>query len=363
MRRKKVLIIDDSALVRRILKKFLEDLGLEVDTAKDGEEGIKKALENDYDIITVDIEMPKKGGLDVIKEIMDKKPTRILVISAYSTEDAEVTLKALDLGALGYITKPGTLGATLQQIEKEIKEKIKEILDVPKFKILMNKNKALKLKQDFDKLDNLKIENFQAKDDLKYVLIGASTGGPRLIETIVKVLPENYPYSLCVVQHMPVNFTKKFAERLDSISKLKVVEASNGEEVVTGKVIIGKGGWHLHFARRSSDNMVICKLAPNTAKRFFVPSVDEMFFSALEVMNPKNIMAVLLTGIGDDGADGMVALKKAGAYTIAESEETAIVYGMPKEAYLRGGAVKVLPFPKIVEEILKFGAKDGVHRV
>ena len=359
---KKILVVDDSALARRILTKILENLGYSVDTAKDGEEAIKKALNDNYDLITLDIEMPNKNGIEVIKEIMDKKPTRILVISAYTTEDANLTLDALDNGALGYITKPGTVGSLLQQVEEEIKLKVKEVLSIPKIKVLMNRKKATKLKESLSKINTINTENFNPNDDLKYVLIGASTGGPRLIEMIAKTLPENYPYPLCVVQHMPVNFTKKFAERLDSLSKLKVVEASNGEEVLPEKMIIGKGGWHLHFARRS-DSTIITKLVPNTAKRFFVPSVDEMFFSALEVMNPKSIMAVLLTGIGDDGADGMVALKKAGAYTIAESEETAIVYGMPKEAYLRGGAIKVLPFPKILEEIIKFGAKDGVYQI
>lgn len=361
--KKKVLIVDDSALVRRFLSKIIESLGLEVDTAKNATEAIEKALENNYDLITLDMELPDKNGLEVIKEVMDKKPTRILVISAYTTEDADLTLQALEMGALGFITKPGTFGASIQQIEEEIKQKIKEIINIPKFKILMNREKAKRNKQNFESIDKIKITDYSAKEDTKYILIGASTGGPRLIETIAKTLPENYPYPICVVQHMPPNFTKKFAERLDSLSKLKVVEASNGEEVVKGKMIIGKGGWHLHFAKREVDDVIVCKLAPNTRNRFFVPSVDEMFFSALEVIDPKKIVAILLTGIGDDGADGMVALRKAGAYTIAESEETAVVYGMPKEAYLRGGATKVLPFPKILEEILKLGAKDGIQTV
>ena len=361
--KKKVLIVDDSAIVRRVLSKILERLNLEIDTAKDGEEAVEKALSNRYDLITVDIEMPGKNGIQVIKEVMEKNPTRILVISAYTTEDAELTLEALDNGALGFITKPSKIGTSVQQIEREIIQKVEEILKVPRYKILMNLKKASRLKNDFDQIKRIDTASYKPNEDTRYVLIGASTGGPRLIETIVSTLPENYPYPLCIVQHMPVSFTKKFAERLNSLSSLNVVEASNGEEVVPGKVVIGKGGWHLHFARRSADNVVICKLAPNTAGRFFVPSVDEMFFSALEVIDPKQIMAVLLTGIGDDGADGMVELRKRGAYTIAESEETAIVYGMPKEAYLRGGAVKVLPFPKIVEEILKFGTKNELQRV
>ncbi len=360
--KKKALIVDDSAIVRRVLSKILSGLNLDVDTAKDGKEAVEKALNMDFDIITLDIEMPEKNGIEVIKEIMEKKPTRILVISSYATEDAELTLEALDNGALGFITKPGKFGGSLHSITEEIKQKVDEILSIPKYKVLMNKNKAKNLTQSFISMNNIDINSYKPKEDLKYILIGASTGGPRLIETIVRVLPENYPYPISVVQHMPVNFTKKFAERLDSISKLKVVEASNGEELVPGKVIIGKGGFHLHFLKKSRDK-IVCKLAPNVNKRFFVPSVDEMFFSALSVIDPKKIVAVLLTGIGDDGAEGMVALKNAGAYTIAESEETAIVYGMPKEAYVRGGTVKVLPFPGIVEELVKLGAQHELQEV
>ncbi|GAB6074296.1 CheB methylesterase domain-containing protein [Nautilia lithotrophica] len=191
------------------------------------------------------------------------------------------------------------------------------------------------------------------KNAEKYVLIGSSTGGPGLIETIAKSLPEDYPYPVCVVQHMPANFTAKFASRLNGLSKLHVVESDNTQPVIKGFFIIAKGGWHLHF--RNKDGVIYCKHAPNSKNRFFVPSVDEMFFSALEVMNPKNILAVVLTGIGDDGADGLVALKNAGAYTLAESEKTAAVYGMPKAAKERGGACKVLDFPDIVKEIIKFG--------
>jgi chemotaxis response regulator CheB len=186
----------------------------------------------------------------------------------------------------------------------------------------------------------------------KYVLIGSSTGGPGLIEKIAKSLPEDYPNAVCVAQHMPVGFTAKFANRLNSISKLQVVEADNSTPVIPGYFIIAKAGWHLHF--RKKEGIVYTKLVPNSMGHFFVPSVDEMFFSALEVMNPKDILAVVLTGIGDDGARGLKALREAGAYTIAESEKTAAVYGMPKAAKEIGGAIEVLDFDEIVKKILEF---------
>ncbi len=356
---KKVLIVDDSALVRKILTKIIQEMGFSVDTAKDGIEAVEKATKSNYDLITLDIEMPGKNGLEVLKEVMEKKPTRVIIISSYTTDNATTTIQALSLGALTYITKPGRLGVDLKKIEEEISYKIKEVLEVPRFRL-----KTVK-KHTPETTDYCKKELKEFKPDTRtqrYILIGASTGGPRLIEQIAKTVPKDYPHPICVVQHMPENFTGKFAERLNSISKLTVVEAKNNEEVSKGKIIIGKGGKHLHF-RKTESGLVVCRLVPNTSGRFFVPSVDEMFFSALEVMEPEKIVAILLTGIGDDGADGMVALKKAGAYTIAESEETAVVYGMPREAYLRGGATKVLPFPEILKEIIRIGTEKYVQKV
>lgn len=352
---KKALVIDDSALVRRFLSKELQELGFDVDVAKDGEEGLNKALNNNYDLITLDIEMPKKDGLTLLEELMREKPTRVIVVSSYAVENGEIALKAMELGALTYITKPGGKSSLIldpQKIKDELKEKVTDVMKISKISLMKRKNQLSK------KIEPFRVDDFRAKSDLKYVLIGASTGGPKLIETIAASLPKEYPYPLCVVQHMPTSFTSKFAERLNTLSKIEVVEAKSGEIVSKGKMIIGKGGKHLHF--RDDNGKIVVKLVPNSNNRFFVPSVDEMFFSALEVMEPRNIMAILLTGIGDDGADGMVALKKAGAYTIAESEESATVYGMPKEAYVRGGTVKVLPFEEILKEIIKYGENNGV---
>jgi two-component system chemotaxis response regulator CheB len=214
------------------------------------------------------------------------------------------------------------------------------------------KKQAVKKKKNLENNQKTTTSNNIIDGD-RLVLIGASTGGPSLIETILTSLPQDYPYPVCVVQHMPESFTSKFASRLDKNSSIEVVEAKAGDVLKGAKAIIGKGGWHLHLSKKASGNLST-KLMPNTMNRFFMPSVDELFLSAAKVYDAKKIMAILLTGIGDDGADGMVELKKRGAYTIAESEESAVVYGMPKEAYERGGAVKKLPFPKIVTEILNY---------
>ncbi len=340
--KKKILVVDDSAVIRRFLIRLFEDAGYSVDFAKNGKEALEKLKQEHFSLVTLDIQMPILDGISTLKKIMEEKPTRVLMISSYTNDSAKLTFEALDLGAIDYIPKPKN-SLEIAKISDEILQKVKSaLLVVPK--------KLAKFQDSFK-------DNYTTKIDsdinMRFVLIGASTGGPRLIEQICKNLPPNYPHALCVVQHMPTEFTANFAKRLNTISKVEVLEADLGVELKASRVIIAKGGKHLHFRKKLTK--YTCMLTPNTNNRFFVPSVDEMFFSALETLPCKQILAVELTGIGDDGADGMVALKRAGAYTIAESEKSAVVYGMPKEATLRGGATKVLDFDDILEEIIRYG--------
>jgi two-component system chemotaxis response regulator CheB len=339
--KKKILVVDDSAVIRRYLIKLLEGAGYEVQSAKNGQEALEKLQQEHFSLVTLDIEMPLLNGIETLKEIMKRKATRVLMISAFTQDNADVTLEALELGAIDYIPKPKS-SVDIVKVSDEILRKVSNaLLILPK---QLQKNPTT------FKVHN---EHIDTSVDMGFVLIGASTGGPRLIEQICKSLPANYPHAVCVVQHMPTEFTANFAKRLNTLSKVEVLEAQNGLALQRSRVIIAKGGWHLHIRRKLKSFSTV--LAPNTRERFFVPSVDEMFFSALDSLPPKKILAVELTGIGDDGADGMVALKRAGAYTIAESENTAIVYGMPKEAAERGGATKVLDFNDIVDEIIRYG--------
>jgi len=346
---KKVLIVDDSALIRKQLGDLLDKAGYDIGFAKNGKEAVEFASAVDFDVITMDINMPVMDGISALKEIMRINPTPIVMVSSLTQDEADITFEALNLGAVDYVAKLGTITLNVKEQEREILEKIKVASNIPKNKLLIRRHSAKK-----------KVELLKSKDAKpistkfnKIVLIGASTGGPSLIEEILSSLPVNYPYPVCVVQHMPEGFTANFAKRLDKVSQIEVVEAKSGELLTPAKAIIGKGGRHMHFAKKASGAIVV-KLVPNIMKKFFTPSVDEMFFSIMKVFDSKNILAIELTGIGDDGAQGMVELKKRGAYTIAESEETAVVYGMPKEAFLRGGAVKKLPFPEILQEILKY---------
>jgi len=339
--KKKILVVDDSAVIRRYLVKLLEGAGYEVEVAKNGQEAIEKLEESYFSLVTLDVQMPLLDGIETLKKIMEQKPTRVLMLSAFTKDSADVTFEALELGAIDCIEKPKS-SVDIVKISDEILTKIQNALTViPK-----------RLKRDFTKFKE-HTSNIDSSIDMGFVLIGASTGGPRLIEQICKSLPKEYPHALCVVQHMPTEFTANFAKRLNTLSKVEVLEADNAVELKRGRVIIAKGGKHLHIRKKLKTFTTI--LAPNTRNRFFVPSVDEMFFSALETLPAKQILAVELTGIGDDGADGMVALKKAGAYTLAQSEKTSVVYGMPKEAARRGGATKVLDFNDIVDEIIEYG--------
>jgi two-component system chemotaxis response regulator CheB len=348
---KKILIVDDSALIRKQLGDILDKAGFDIGFAKNGLEAVEFVEEVDFDAITMDINMPVMDGLSAVKEIMKRKPTPIIMVSSLTQDDADVTFESLEFGAVDYVPKPGTISLNIEETKQEIIEKVKMASKLPKNRLFIRKmavHKKVSLKSN-PKTEKKEISNIPSR----IVLIGASTGGPGLIEEIVTSLPEDYPYPVCIVQHMPESFTAKFAQRLDKNSNVEVVEAKAREILKGGKVIIGKGGWHFHISKKGSG-IFSAKLVPNTMKRFFMPSVDELFFSVSKIFDCKRVMAVLLTGIGDDGADGMVELRKKGAYTIAESEETAVVYGMPKEAYERGGAVKKLPFSEIVKEILNY---------
>ncbi|NPA16419.1 MAG: chemotaxis-specific protein-glutamate methyltransferase CheB [Aquificae bacterium] len=347
MEKKKVLIVDDSRFVRKILSRIVAGMGYQVDTAGDGKEAVSKIMVNDYDLVTLDIEMPGMNGIQVLKEIMKRKPTRVIMISSYTTDNAELTLEALNLGAVSYITKPGKLGADLSKIEDHIREKIQEVINLPEEKIPVKSSITPRR------------ENYTySSGENRFILIGASTGGPKHIEQILSSLPDGYPHSIAIVQHMPAGFTGKFAERLDKVSRIQVVEAKDGEPLLPGKAVIGKGGYHLKFEKNGGG--IVCRLERDTNGSLFVPSVDEMFISASRVIPPGKTVAVLLTGIGSDGAMGMLELKKQGAITIAESEETAIVYGMPREAKIKGAAEKVLPLNEIIDYLAGLGAVSHV---
>jgi two-component system chemotaxis response regulator CheB len=351
---KKILVVDDSTLVRKQLTSILEEENYEIDIAKNGKDAVEMALECDYSAITMDIEMPIMNGLDAIRKIMRKNPTPILVISSLTTDGARETLEALNLGAIDYVTKPGSRTLNVEKDFKEIKRKVRNVSRISKRRL----QKKMQDREDRQHLTNINLGHANQNGKIEHlVLIGSSTGGPGLIEQICSSLPSDFPHPICIVQHMPEKFTGPFAERLNALSTVTVKESEHGEELKNGIIYVAKGGVNLTFRKKVSGKIVIHH-TDEVEGRFFTPSVDEMFLSSVDIFSAKDITAFLLTGIGEDGAEGMVSIKEKGGYTIAESEETATVYGMPREAYERGGVVEKLPFNKILK---KFAFFRGVN--
>jgi two-component system chemotaxis response regulator CheB len=348
---KKVLIVDDSALVRKQLTEMIQTLEFDIETAKNGKEAVDKATSKQYDVITMDINMPVMDGLEAVKQIMGAQPTAILMISSLTTEDASITMDALDLGAVDYIAKPGTMNVGKRENREDILTKVKSLSRISprrlKRKIARPSQRERKR---VDPEKKAQVSTLTSADISKVVLIGSSTGGPGLIEQICASLPANYKYPVCIVQHMPEQFTAAFAQRLNRASALNVHESAQNMELIPGNIYVARGGVHMNFAKKVSGKIVI-REDKNKGENFFQPSVNDMMFSAMEVFDPKNLVGVILTGIGDDGADAMVKLKSGGAYTLGESEDSATVYGMPKEAYDRGGVMEQLDFKQILKKI------------
>lgn len=350
---KTVLIVDDSALVRKQLSEMIDTLGFDIQTAKNGKEAVEKATSFQYDVITMDINMPVMDGIEAVREIMEKQPTAILMVSSLTTEDATITMDTLDLGAVDYIAKPGTMNVGKKENREEILEKVSSLSRISPRRLkrklarsLQRERRRAQPRESEQKVES----NLSSKDIEKIVLIGSSTGGPGLIEQICAALPANFKHPVCIVQHMPEQFTAAFAQRLDRASTLNVQESKQNMEIVPGNVYLARGGVHMNFAKKVSGKIVVHE-DKKKGDNFFQPSVNDMMKSALEIFDGKKIIGVILTGIGDDGADAMVKIKKAGAYTLGESESSATVYGMPKEAYERGGVSEQLDFSAILRKI------------
>jgi len=348
---KRILIVDDSALVRKQLREVVETMGgFEIDLAKNGKEAVEKALLKPYDVITMDINMPIMDGLAAVKEIMDKSPQPILMVSSLTHDQADTTIEALENGAVDYIGKPGTMNVGLRENQKDLEEKIIALSRIPKRRLISRPKIKMDNMRKVQKVDDTK---FSSRDIKKIILIGASTGGPGLIEKICSSLPSTFPHPICIVQHMPEQFTKSFAQRIGRVSRLNVSEISEKEEIRPGHIYIAAGGVDFHFGKKVSGT-IVARLDSSDKGRFFQPSVDEMMLSAIKVFGADKIYAVLLTGIGDDGAEGMVEVKKGGGHTLGESEESATVYGMPKCAYDAGGVSEQLSFDEILKKIVTF---------
>jgi two-component system, chemotaxis family, protein-glutamate methylesterase/glutaminase len=330
----RVLVVDDSALMRKLIPQILEtDNSIHVvGTAIDGNFGLKKLDELKPQVVTLDLEMPGMGGLDMLKEIMRRHRVPVIVVSSHSTEGASVTLKALSLGAFDFVAKPRDVSTRMQEIARELISKIKAAAQSRGFQLHTEMEFPLPTAR-------AKTKPGAPKEPTKIVAIGISTGGPQSLQYMLAQLPADFPGSIVVVQHMPEGFTDMFARRLDECCSLNVKEAQSGDLLQAGRVLICPGSRHVKLKKLPLGDIVI--LSDDPPVNGHRPSADVMFKSVAEEFGPKAV-GVLMTGMGEDGATGLGQIKAAGGMTIAQGEQSCIVFGMPKAAIERGHAMRVV---------------------
>ncbi len=328
----RVLVVDDSALMRKLIPQILQtDSSIQVvGTAMDGNFGLRKIDELKPQVITLDLEMPGMGGIDMLKEIMRRHRLPVIVVSSHSTQGASITLQALSLGAFDFVAKPSDVSARMPQIAAELIGKIKAAAQSRG--VTVRPVGATPRSGQKAPIDTKKAPN-------RVIAIGVSTGGPQALQYVFSQLPADFPGAIVVVQHMPEGFTEMFARRLDEICAVRVKEAQSGDVLLAGRVLICPGSRHLKVKRLPLGDVAVLSDEPRVNGHR--PSADVLFKSLADEFGSKGI-AVLMTGMGDDGAQGMGAVKAVGGMTIAQSEESCVVYGMPKAAIDRGFAVRVV---------------------
>ncbi len=353
----KVLIIDDSAFNRKAIKNILESIPdvAVVGTATDGEDALKKIKVLSPDIITLDLEMPKMDGFTFLRILMRTKPTPTIVVSALS--DSESVFKAMELGAVDFIPKPTKrISMELYSIKEDIIKKVLSIRSINLHNVqrrIADINAKLNLGIDVSSKPIVQIsspvsESFSMNNDFKLITIGSSTGGPSAVQRILAGLERDLNISVVISQHMPPGFTSTFAQRLNKYTHLNVKEAEDGDALHRGNALVVPGGYSISIVTKG--NKKIAHLIPKRETDKFVPSVNEMFASAAKRFGSM-CSGVVLTGMGNDGKKGIEMIKDAGGYTIAESEETAVVFGMPREAIATGKVDRVLPYYLIPLEL------------
>jgi two-component system, chemotaxis family, protein-glutamate methylesterase/glutaminase len=340
----RVVVVDDSAYNRRAITKMLEELsGVEVvGYATNGEEGIRRVIDLTPDLVTLDLEMPRMDGFTMLRILMASTPVPVIVIS--STAGDEKVFKALELGAVDFIAKPTTIiSEELLKIQADVHEKVQAVF---KLNMAIVKKTCEPVRQP---VEPAAASQRPLAASLDVVAIGSSTGGPPALQRILGTFREPPPFALVISQHMPAGFTKTFADRLNRTTGCEVREAQDGDEVLPGRVLIAPGGRNLTFVRMG-EKVVARVVAPAKEDRY-VPCVDTMFTSCANVYGSR-MLAVVLTGMGNDGAKGVRDAKRFGAQVVAESEESCVVFGMPREAIATGLVDRVVPIDQMVREIL-----------
>lgn len=328
----RVLVVEDSLFMRRVISDAIKSMeGVELaDTAQNGVFALSKLATVKPDIITLDIEMPVMDGLETIKKIREVSSVPIIMLSAM--DDQETTIHALEIGAQDFITKPENISENKQEFTDNLESHIKALVDQPAKKVKRASRKQVK------------VVSGTRPSKIDALMIGASTGGPNVLTKIVSSLPANLSIPVFIVQHMPEGFTASFAERMNSLAKVRVVEAENRMLIKAGTVYLAPGGKHMVVRNKRIQLL-------DTEKVHSVkPAVDPLFESVVNRYG-RNTLGVILTGMGRDGAAGCLDIKRAGGYVIAQNEESSVVYGMPRHAYESGAVNELLSIEEIIKTI------------
>lgn len=344
MKKIRVLIVDDSALMRKMLGDILSsDPRIEVvGTARDGQDGLEKIAALSPDVVTMDVEMPRKDGLTALEEIMRVRPMPVVMVSSLTQRGAEVTMKALSLGCVDFVGKPS--GATSLNIRVVGAELISKVVTASMARVRPLRGERAAEPRPEPVPVRRPSASPGPRGRCEIVAVAASTGGPVALHQLLSGLPAGFPLPIVVTQHMPKGFTELFAKRLDAACGLTVVEGADRLELRPGLVAIAPGGSHLLVRRRGGG--MFCELSDAPPVLSVKPSANIMFSSVLDEFG-GNVLGVILTGMGRDGADGALALHERGAHIIAESRETCVVYGMPRAAVELGAVDELLPLPEI----------------
>lgn len=364
----KVLVVDDSALMRRLLSAVLTQAGWTVAVARNGREGVEQLLEWQPDVVTLDINMPEMDGLTALSLMMQARPTPIVMVSSLTEKGAQATMEALALGAVDFIAKPGgTISLSIDDIQALLLEKVRTAsrirlrpgrpaaaMPAP---VQRAPRPALARPAPASPRTTTSAPASASPAPLRggmgrcpgLVLIGISTGGPRTLEDVLPQLPADFPWPVLVAQHMPPNFTLAFAQRMDRMCALEVVEVGEPMPLEPGRIHIGRGGTDLVVVERLGR--LVAQPRPESPGHPWHPSADVMVESAMRVLPASQLVGVLMTGMGFDGAQAMAELKARGGRTIAEAESSCVVFGMPSELIQRGGASVVLPSQDVARQL------------
>lgn len=347
-RKIRVFIVEDQVLVRKILRSILSsDPDIEVvGEAGDPYEASELIPEVEPDVLTLDIEMPKMNGLEFLKKLLPQYPIPVIMLSSFTTGDSAETIQALERGAIDFITKPNGTTTTLYELEKELLEKVKiaSKIDIDKWLFQINPRQRVLSKIPFRK----KTTESPLHYPYNLIVIGASTGGVNSIRTILSELPPDFPATI-IVQHMPPGFTKTFADRMASEFGLDITEAKKGDKLTRGKISIIPGDFHGTVSKVSGQYII--ELSSTEKVNGHRPSIDVLFQSVANNHLSNETIGIILTGMGGDGAKGLLAMKKNGSYTIGQDQATSIVYGMPKVAFEIGAVMDQEPLDKILSKL------------